>query len=213
MSLIVPDKSTRIEFSVGEFARFQDLKQRRLYLYGSLYDVDSDNCRYDVSSPTCELAEHIMEINRDDIAKGVENPDPIRLYINSPGGSVTEGFVLIDAIKLSKTPVWTINIGQCSSMAFLISIAGHRRFSFPSASFLMHDGTSGVIDSASKLQDRVEFEKRFERDVVKKHVLACSKMSSKEYEKFTRVELYMLPQDALHYGFIDEIVTDISTIL
>ncbi|MBR5621182.1 ATP-dependent Clp protease proteolytic subunit [Candidatus Saccharibacteria bacterium] len=154
-----------------------------------------------------------MEFNRIDIASKTENPEPIRLYINSPGGDVTEGFTLIDTICTSKTPVWTINIGQCSSMAFLISISGHRRFSFPSASFLMHDGTSGAIDSTNKMQDRVKFNMRFEKEVVRAHILSHSKMSKKEYDKLERVEFYMLPQEALRYGFIDEIVTDISAIL
>jgi ATP-dependent Clp protease protease subunit len=191
----------------------QDLEHRRLYLYGSLFDIDAGEDPLKVSSPACALAEHIMEFNRIDIASKTENPEPIRLYINSPGGDITEGFTLIDAICMSKTPVWTINIGQCSSMAFLISISGHRRFSFPSASFLMHDGTSGAIDSTNKMQDRVKFNMRFEKEVVRAHILSHGKMSKKEYDKLERVEFYMLPKEALRYGFIDEIVTDISAIL
>ena len=209
----VLNNAMRATCTIGELSRMQDLEHRRLYLYGSLFDIDAGEDPLKVSSPTCALAEHIMEFNRIDIASKTENPEPIRLYINSPGGDVTEGFTLIDTICTSKTPVWTINIGQCSSMAFLISISGHRRFSFPSASFLMHDGTSGAIDSTNKMQDRVKFNMRFEKEVVRAHILSHSKMSKKEYDKLERVEFYMLPQEALRYGFIDEIVTDISAIL
>ena len=207
------NNAIRATCTIAELSRMQDLEHRRLYLYGSLFDIDAGEDPLKVSSPTCALAEHIMEFNRIDIASKTENPEPIRLYINSPGGDVTEGFTLIDTICTSKTPVWTINIGQCSSMAFLISISGHRRFSFPSASFLMHDGTSGAIDSTNKMQDRVKFNMRFEKEVVRAHILSHSKMSKKEYDKLERVEFYMLPQEALRYGFIDEIVTDISAIL
>ena len=54
---------------------------------------------------------------------------------------------------------------------------------------------------------------RFEKEVVRAHILSHSKMSKKEYDKLERVEFCMLPKEALRYGFIDEIVTDISAIL
>ena len=141
------------------------------------------------------------------------NNDDISLYINSPGGNLNEGFALIDAIKISKTPVYTINVGQWSSMSFLIGITGHKRFSLPSATFLMHDGSSGAFGSTSKVQDCVEFEKRFKNEVIKKHVLDHSKMQAVDYDALARVEYYLLPKDALERGFIDKIVDDIDAIL
>ena len=141
------------------------------------------------------------------------NNDDISLYINSPGGNLNEGFALIDAIKISKTPVYTINVGQWSSMSFLIGIPGHKRFSLPSATFLMHDGSSGAFGSTSKVQDCVEFEKRFKNEVIKKHVLDHSKMQAVDYDALARVEYYLLPKDALERGFIDKIVDDIDAIL
>lgn len=215
MALEIPVSSLKASCTIDEIVRLNDLKQRRLYLYGEIFDIDMTDDVVCLSSVTCGLAESIMEINREDDESGLDPSErkPIRLFINSPGGNPTEGFVLIDAIRLSKTPVWTINMGQCSSMAFLISIAGHKRFTFPSATFLLHDGTSGAFGSSSKVQDRLEFEKRYEQEIVKKHVLACSRMSSNEYNALARVEFYMLPEDAMGYGFVDEIITDISAIL
>ena len=72
---------------------------------------------------------------------------------------------------------------------------------------------TAMFGSASKVQDRIDFEKRFEREVVKRHVLDHSKMDEVDYDALARVELYLLPQDALKRGFIDEIITDIDTIL
>ena len=138
--------------------------------------------------------------------------EPIRLYINSPGGDVTEGFALISAMELSKTPIHTINMGQWSSMAFLIGIAGHKRFSLPKASFLMHDGSIFLYGSANKVKDRIEFENRVEDEVVKPFVLEHSKMSEEEYDKLDRKEFYMLAKDALKYGFIDEVITELDAI-
>ncbi len=202
-----------INTDIGEYEdRVLSLQDRRLYLTFEIADADSEGL---YKSRTTQIVDDILAINRDDERKKIKLKDrkPIRLYINSPGGCVTEGFALISVIELSKTPVYTINIGSWSSMAFLIGITGHKRFSLPHMMFLMHDGSTFAYDSANKAKDKMDFYQRFEQTVVKSHVLKHSHMTSKEYDGLTRVEYYMLPEDALSSGFIDEIVTNINTIL
>lgn len=98
-------------------------------------------------------------------------------------------------------------------MVFLIGITGHKRFSFPNSYFLLHDGLSFVYGIVSKVQGKMEFDRRFDNEIIKQHVLAHSKMSEVDYNAITRVEYYLLLKDALEKGFIDEIITDIDTIL
>lgn len=62
---------------------------------------------------------------------------PIKIYINSYGGSLPSAFTIIDTIKISKTPVYTINTGCAYKEAFYIFLAGHQRFTYPRASFLI----------------------------------------------------------------------------
>ena len=203
-----------IECSFAEIQRIDESYKRRFYLYGSITDIESCEApTFGFASTTGEIVERIIEINGEDKGKKRTSRKPIKIYINSPGGDLNEGFALIDAIKLSKTPVHTINVGQWSSMSFLIGITGHKRFSLPSATFLMHDGSSGAFGSTNKVQDLVEFERRFKDEVIKKHVLAHSKMKGADYDALARVEYYLLPTDALESGFIDKIVTDIDEIL
>ncbi len=202
-----------IDTDIGEYEdRVLNLKDRRLYLTFEIEDADTEGL---YKSRTTQIIDDILAINRCDSQNKVRLKDrkPIRLYINSPGGRVSEGFALISAIELSKTPIYTINIGAWSSMAFLIGIAGHKRLSLPYTTFLMHDGSTFTYNSASKAKDEMEFNQRFEQSVIKTHVLKHSKMTSKEYDSLIRVEHYMLPEDALRSGFIDEIVTNINTIL
>lgn len=213
MSHEIPNDVVRVTAALDEYSRYQDTKARRFYLYGTIMSIDDGCDNIATASTVGQVVEAIMQCNREDHDTPISERQPIRLYINSPGGDQTEGFALIDAIALSKTPVHTVNIGQWCSMAFLIGIAGHRRFSFPRATFLLHDGMTGAIDSSSKMQDRVSFEARFSKEVIKSHVLKHSKMTAKRYSALERVEFYMLPQDALKEGFIDEIVTDIDNIL
>lgn len=135
------------------------------------------------------------------------------IAIVSPGGDIYEGFSLVEVIKMSKTPVYTYNMGQWSSMAFYIGIAGHRRFSLPSAVFLLHDGSYGAYGSTGKVTDALEFHKQYEEEVIKEHVMGCSTMTSEEYDRCERRELYMIPPEALKHGFIDEIITDIEQLM
>ncbi len=210
---LVKDDNIKVTCSIPEKKRLQDVADRRLYLYGSIMDIDSEEGCLAFASNTGEIAELICDFNREDMGKSIESRKPIKLYINSPGGDLNEGFSLVDTILLSNTPVYTINIGQWSSMSFLIGISGHKRFSYPHATFLLHDGSSGAFGSTNKVQDRVKFEERYENEVVKQHVLSHSNMKSVDYDALARVEYYLLPTDALERGFIDEIITDLDTIL
>ena len=209
----IPEGLMKVSVTSEEYQVLKDMNERRLYLSREISSLGYEEAPNDYLSSVGQMVKFIMDCNREDADIPVEERKPIKLYINSPGGDVCEGFALISAIELSKTPVYTINIGQWSSMSFYIGITGHKRFSLPNMTFLLHDGSTGAFGSANKVQDRVDFDKRFERDVIKKHVLSHGKMSEREYDAQVRVEYYMLPVDALELGFIDEIVTDISSIL
>ena len=196
--------------SIDDWRYLKELEDRRLYLYGPVTSLSGAVCSECASE---EIVDNIINYNRLDHGKEPKDRTPIRLYINSPGGDVNEGFAIISAIETSKTPIYTINVGQWSSMAFLIGIAGQKRFSLPYSMFLMHDGSQIALGSSNKVQDQIDFSKKFEDEVIKPHVLKHSNMKSTNYDALARVEYYMLPKDALEYEFIDEIVTDIDTIL
>ena len=212
MISMVPEKSVHVDFDIAEYRRMQETEERRLYLYGTILSIDDYNI-YAPAPPAATIVENIMRFNREDTGLVIEKRKPIILYINSPGGNVIEGFSLVDTIINSKTPVYTVNIGQWSSMAFLIGISGKKRFSYPNSIFLLHDGSSYVGGSSSKVYDQAKFEERFEKEKVMPHVLNHSRLTAEEYDAKTRVEWYMFPCDAKEYGFIDEIVTDIDSIL
>ena len=159
-----------------------------------------------------DLAYHIMRYNRLDKDIPVEDRKPIILYINSPGGNVTDGYALIDAMMLSKTPVYTVNLGIAYSMGFLIFIAGQKRFSMPSATFLCHDGASGGFDSMNKLKDRIEFETGQMEQHTEEYVLERTGISKKQYRDNQRKEWYFYPDEAKKLGVVTHIVGKDCTI-
>lgn len=202
----------KISLNLNDYFVYQDYQDRRIYLSTAI-GYSNGVVLIGESSIADEIVGWILDYNREDKGKLPEERQPIRLYIDSPGGNVTCGFAIIGAIRVSKTPVYTINVGQWSSMAFLIGICGHRRFSLPNMTFLMHDGDLLAAGSTNKAQDQMKFNERYENEVIKAHVMEHSNMTSSEYDALSRVEYYMLPEDARKHGFIDEVVEDIDTIL
>ena len=112
----------------------------------------------------------------------VEKRQPIKFYINSEGGYLTSGYLIIDSIKLSKTPVWTINIGTAYSAAFEIFVAGYRKIAYKHSSFLFHEGSVGISGDANKFRNYADFYNNL-LTLAKEHILATTKITPEDYEK------------------------------
>ena len=204
----IPDEIVRIGCTIEEYQNLRSTEERRLYLSRAIYSLDDEDSVNEYLSTAAQIVQLIFEFNAEDRELPPDQRRPIKLFINSPGGDVAEGFPLVAAIELSKTPVYTINIGEWNSMAFLIGITGHKRFALPYTKFLLHEGSLFAGGSTNKVQDRVEFDKRFEQDILKH-----SNMTGSDYDALARVEYYMLPEDAIKRHFIDEIIEDIEAVL
>lgn len=181
-------------YNADEIFYVKDLKQRKLFINNDIEQETIFNA--------CKM---IMQYNAEDKGIEPENRKPILLYVVSNGGSVYDGFQLIDTIRISKTPVYTINMGYLFSMGFLIGIAGHKRFAFPNAKFLHHDGSNMVYDSTSKVKDRMEFNDRMESRT-RQYVISNTKITPEQYDENLRKEWYMMADEAKELGVIDYIV-------
>ena len=136
----------------------------------------------------------------------VEKRSPIKLYIDSPGGYLTETFTIIDAIELSKTPVWTICIGSAYSGGFLTFLAGHRRITYPRASFLFHEGATGTSGDAGKFRNYADFY-NVQMEQLKDIVLKYTKYTEEDYMGFKKDDLWLTANQAIEHGVADEIAT------
>ena len=156
---------------------------------------------------TSGLIYSIYSYNRDDKDVPVEDRKPIKLYINSYGGELYATMSLIDVIKMSKTPVYTICEGVAYSAAGLILMAGHKRYCNNSSSFLLHSGSNGCSGRTDSVFDQLEFDRRYEK-IVKKHVLESTSITENEYERNYRKEWYLLANEMLEHKIVDEILTE-----
>ena len=93
----------------------------------------------------------------------------------------------------------------------LIFLSGSKRFATQNATFLLHDGQNFMYNSSAKLKDAMKFEEQREQKI-KEYVLSRSKLTSEEYDKNYRVEMYLYSSEAKDKGFVDLIVGEDCTI-
>lgn len=141
----------------------------------------------------------------------LENQNPekdIKLYINSPGGSVTAGMAIYDTMQYIKPDVSTICIGMAASMgAFLLAAgADGKRFALPNAEIMIHQVMGGMEGQASDIKIRAErILKIKERlnEILAKH----TGKALAQVEKDTDRDYFMNAGEALKYGIIDKVIS------
>jgi ATP-dependent Clp protease, protease subunit len=133
--------------------------------------------------------------------------EDIKLYINSPGGSVTSAMALYDTMQFVKAPVSTICIGQAASAAAVLLACGAKgkRFSLPNARVLIHQVMGGVEGQ----QKDVEIQAR-EMMRIKNQINAILARHTGQpitkIEKDTDRDYFMTAEEAKKYGIIDKII-------
>jgi ATP-dependent Clp protease protease subunit len=124
--------------------------------------------------------------------------------IDSDGGDLYGTMTIIDAIALSKTPVWTINIGCAYSGGFFTFICGHRRIAYPHASFLYHEGSVQNGGTAIQFRNFSEFHER-KMEELKEITLSHTKISEELYDKKKKDDWWITANEAVELGIADEI--------
>ncbi|MEK7501142.1 MAG: ATP-dependent Clp endopeptidase proteolytic subunit ClpP [Patescibacteria group bacterium] len=141
----------------------------------------------------------------------LESQDPkkeIKLYINSPGGSVTAGMAIYDTMQFVKSDVSTICIGVAASMAATLLAAGKkgRRFSLPNAEVLLHQVMGGAEGQAVEIEISAKHIIKI-KDKLNRILAKHTGQSLKKIEQDTDRDFYMSAEEARAYGIVDEIIT------
>jgi ATP-dependent Clp protease protease subunit len=138
-----------------------------------------------------------------------DNKD-ISLYINSPGGSVTAGMAIYDAMEFIKPDVSTIVMGQACSMGSLLAQAGakDKRFILPNARHMIHQPSGGARGQATDMLIQVNEILEIKRNLTNIYVTHNS--VGKQFEELaTDMERdnYMSADQAVSYGLADKVIT------
>ncbi len=155
------------------------------------------------------------EIDKDQAEKVVkqlllfeaESDDPIKIFIDSPGGDVDAGFAIFDMVRFVKPPVHMVGMGLVASAAALILLAApkERRAGLPNSHYLIHQPLSGIRGVATEIEIHArEIEKAKER--INKIIAEESGQKLDRVVKDTDRDYWMSADEALSYGLLSRIV-------
>jgi ATP-dependent Clp protease protease subunit len=137
-----------------------------------------------------------------------ENPKKdIHLYINSPGGSVSDGLSIYDTMQYIKCDVSTTVLGQaCSMGAFLLNAgAKGKRYALPNSRVMIHQPLGGFRGQASDIEIHAN-EMRVIKDKLNRIMAEHSGKTIQQIEEDTNRDNFMSAQEALEYGLIDQVI-------
>ena len=163
----------------------------------------------DINQNSLDLVRMILDCNKEDKGKPVEDRVPIKVMINSGGGDVQVMLTIIKTMQLSKTPVYTINFCNAMSAAAEILAAGHKRFALPGTCVMVHSGScyyGGTMEQAESYKKYVDALTKRATDAF----LANTKIEPKALNKKGASDWYFDEVEALEKGIIDEIVEDLD---
>ncbi|MCM1062655.1 MAG: ATP-dependent Clp protease proteolytic subunit [Eubacterium sp.] len=145
-----------------------------------------------------ELIEQLMYLDR-------KNSGEITLYINSPGGEVMSGLAVYDYIKIMKSPVKTVCIGDAASMAAIIFLAGSKREMLPHSRILIHDPAYGHLDVSGKkpheIQRGVDSLNKI-RETLAEIISEKTGKSLDEIYEITAEDHYFTASEAIEFGLV-----------
>lgn len=179
--------------NIKDFGKFDRkfLEERKVFLWGAVHD---------------ESAERV--VNRLMYLESIDPGKEIKLYVNSPGGVVTSGMVIMDTMDMISSPVSTICMGLAASMGSLILSNGEKgkRYIFPSGRVMIHQPSIGSAQgSAADLAITAREIKRTKELGARILAENCGQDFEKVMKDFDR-DYWMNAQESLDYGIVDGIM-------
>ena len=160
-----------------------------------------------------EWTQEIIEWNREDKdIEDISQMTPIKIFINSNGGSLNAIMELITICNLSRVPVMAIGMGKCYSAGglLLLGITKGNRYILSTTEDLIHDGNmSGYGGDTGKAIDDLEQTKKNE-EKVKKFILSCTNISEDLYDKNYRKNWWLDSSEVIKYGLADHVIENIE---
>lgn len=140
-----------------------------------------------------------------------KSDSPIRLFINTPGGSADDGFAIYDTIRFIRSPVIAVCVGINASAGTIILLASgkERRFALPNARIMIHQPAGGARGRASEIEITAE-------EILKLRE-RCNRLIAKEtgrsFQKVvedTNRDYWLSPEEAVQYGLITKVLTSLN---
>lgn len=196
----LPKSVSNLQLPDPEVVDYWRLEEDRiLYL-----DREIDEC-------TLSIQKNILYYNYVDKDVPVDERKSIVIMIDSIGGQLTEAMSIAATIRLSKTPVYTVNAGEADSGAALILASGDTRFALPYSTALIHSGSGELIGTAEQVESQ---QKIYKKQVVqmREYMEICG-VDKTALNRNKNKEWYMTAEDQIKYGVVDKILENFDEIL
>jgi ATP-dependent Clp protease protease subunit len=181
---------------------YADRKNRIIYID---YDIDESLLR--------DVGRQIIEYNRSDRGKPVKERTPIVILINSGGGCLDSTYATIAIMETSKTPIITVNMNCAYSAAGLILMAGHKRYCMPRSQVLIHSGSAqGISGNYEDIQESTKSYKKMVEEM-REFIISKTKIDKALMKKNQSRDWYLQTSEQIDLGVVDEIITDLDSIL
>lgn len=132
---------------------------------------------------------------------------PITIYINSPGGSISDGLAIYDVMNKIKCPIQTVCTGMAASMGAFLLCSGSKgkRYALPNSCVMIHQPLGGAKGQATEIEisyKRIMYLREKMYNIMSKN----SNLSYEEMAAACERDNYLTPEEALEMGLIDEII-------
>lgn len=180
---------------------YKNLDERRIWIN---QEIDND---------LMDLVNYIIRWNAEDKDLPVEERRPIKILLNSVGGSLSVSEALRTVIKMSKTPVYGYAIGITDSGASLIYSGCHKRYALATATFMLHHGScqnmSGSYDEVQNFMD--DYKKTIER--LELAYMEVLNYDAETVHKNMTSDWYIRNPECVECGLVHEIIDNIDVLL
>ena len=166
------------------------MEQRKVFLWGAVHDESAK-----------QIVNRLLYLEAEDPGK------EITFYINSPGGVVTSGLVIIDAMKMISSPIRTVCMGMCASMGAMLLSQGAegKREMWENGRVMIHQPSiGGAYGQASDLEITATQMQRTKETLAQMLADSCNKSFDTIMEDFDR-DFWINAKEALAYGIVDKI--------
>ena len=143
----------------------------------------------------------------DELGISLSQREPIKIYINSIGGNLEAAMTIMNSIQISKTPVYTFNIGSAYKESFLIYMAGHRRFAYNNSMFMYTDTIFQKPieeDNESTFYNKNALLTNIQNDI-KIFLIEKISITETQYDKHSKNEWWFSSSDAYKLHICNEI--------
>lgn len=180
------------------YTYYNDLRNRTLYL--------DEEIKRETLIP---LTKMILAWNNEDKETPIKQRKPIKILIYSYGGEVDATLHFIDVCLMSKTPIWTFNMGVAMSGGFYILLAGHKRFAVKNSQSLVHQGAGSFDGSAEEIKTHTTQYNKLLKTLAD-YTLERTKIPKSLFDKKKKSEWFINGVEQVELGVVNEIITDID---